>query len=1062
MPPAAFILMVLEAARQMYDVPEGTGSIQLSKVQFKKQLPLDEFARPDASVEIQLIATSDEDSEKFGFEILSCSSTYDSDEHSWMLHCSGCFAKVAQPPRDPNRLTSDRIQSTSLRNAYATTEAVESAILNVIKTCSRGTSGSFSIDPYPYEHYPIDPRALNAILSLPPCSLTGTNLPATYRMHSIESLTVQSFGKPSGRGDFAVKVHSRLPYGLNTSIDIELQENWMHLAGVLHQAERLNLRRLELRSLFFKPISKPDLTSHFCDIGDGISLLQCVELLSYKWPMADVKLMDIKAESTISTILEAFWVKSEDRRPSVRSIYLDKPYPGPVFDRVKYVDYMDEEPRYHIIFCDETSNAKTVADQLLPAGLACFPSEPRISLPIDLSSTFERVCDVSNLGCEPWQLWRKKSNCAVLSSSLKTILFGCTPSDAVNHMPPVAESITLEPGVIADFCHSPQRTRFQAIVIDNPDQSIITSWKGDVLLLWLRMLLKSAESILWVTMNGTSSPFQQVAGMLLRTLQAEQPSLKVCWAVLTRKNSEFYHGALFGQYLRMAQSSMSGGQNECKIVFSNSNFARLVRYYPDDELSSATGVIEPSKIISPTTYTDHELSFAAPREPVVLSKTLALFQHRSVHEVEVDVEASVVGLAEILMYEGHIKPITVSTQPQYFAGTVRDDLQGRFASGTKVVGWSSTPHQNRVQIPHSVLFHREEKQPATEAASEFAALAVATYIVDGYTRARHEDTFGIRVHGVLKSALHQLCKSVGAVMIDPQSNRKADFIVTYNVPEGLQINGLSLDIFSYLESERGQVRISANWKSKRPLSCPLKSFNIAEYPRALGGDNNLRDEPYSTAIDRAPNGENIEHVPIYEPQTTLFSATANYVIIGGLGGLGRFICNWMVEHGAKHLNVISRSGPASPDAQSFHSSITATEAKVQVFKADACDRSAIHSILATIRSKGQIKGIINLAMILGDAPMASMTGEEWDRALRVKIDSSWILHQETLEDELDHFILFSSIASVCGNRNQGNYNVANTFLNALAEYRQEMDKPGISIALGAMSKFDFSCFSMSS
>lgn len=73
--------------------------------------------------------------------------------------------------------------------------------------------------------------------------------------------------------------------------------------------------------------------------------------------------------------------------------------------------------------------------------------------------------------------------------------------------------------------------------------------------------------------------------------------------------------------------------------------------------------------------------------------------------------------------------------------------------------------------------------------------------------------------------------------------------------------------------------------------------------------------------------------------------------------------------------------------------------------------------------------------------------------MRVKIDSSWNLHQETLQDVLDVFILFSSIASVVGNRNQGSYNVANTFLNALAEYRQSLDLPGISIALSAMSKF---------
>ena len=92
--------------------------------------------------------------------------------------------------------------------------------------------------------------------------------------------------------------------------------------------------------------------------------------------------------------------------------------------------------------------------------------------------------------------------------------------------------------------------------------------------------------------------------------------------------------------------------------------------------------------------------------------------------------------------------------------------------------------------------------------------------------------------------------------------------------------------------------------------------------------------------------------------------------------------------------------------------------------------------------------------------MATMTGEEWDRALRVKIDSSWILHEETLDDELEFFVLFSSIASVCGNRNQGNYNVANEFLNALAEYRLGVGRCGVSVALGAMSEFDLLPFTL--
>ncbi len=100
-----------------------------------------------------------------------------------------------------------------------------------------------------------------------------------------------------------------------------------------------------------------------------------------------------------------------------------------------------------------------------------------------------------------------------------------------------------------------------------------------------------------------------------------------------------------------------------------------------------------------------------------------------------------------------------------------------------------------------------------------------------------------------------------------------------------------------------------------------------------------------------------------------------------------------------------------------------------------------------------------MAMLLGDAPMASMTGEEWDRALKVKIESSWILHEVTKDDDgLEFFVLFSSIASVLGNRNQGSYNVGNTFLNALAVWRRRWGRTAVAVALGAMSMSSFFFF----
>ena len=824
--------------------------------------------------------------------------------------------------------------------------------------------------------------------------------------------------------------------------------------GIVYQAERLKLQMPDSKSLFFKPVSMSDVAN--VD-NHSISLAKCAEFLSHKWPMSDIKIMKMKTELRVSAILAAFRTDIEDARPLFRSISLDKPYSKPVSNRVKQIDQSQAEKRYHIIYAGKDMNPHIIAEQLLPQGLACFPARVDGIDQSDLCRYFDLVCQVSKIESTPWHLWRKKRPDSMNVPTVRTVLFGTLPSDATNHIPSISESMVLDHSAIADFCKSSQQGPFHAIVVDIPDRSVITSWKGDDLLPWLQILLKFAESILWVSKENTSSPFQKVAGTLLRTLQAEQPSLKICWVVHTEKRWQRYAGEMLGMDLLLAQSSMLEGENEVKMLFDVGRSPSILRYYPDDELSSAIGTSEPRTVASLLDQSDYRLSFAAPKQPVILSEMAKISQYLDEDKVEIHIEASVIDPIDVQAYEGCTNYSASPTQPRFFAGTVRQDRRGRLAPGTKIVGWSSSCHQNRLQVSHSMLLRRKGNESATDAASEFAAVAAATCIVDEVTRARQGDTFEVQVQGILEVALHRLCESLGAVIISSNTDKQADFVVAYSVREGLLVNGRSIDLATYIASERGRAKLLDTWPSRRLLECPLRSFKISEYSQAFIEMSETRHEPYSVTIDHALNSTKIDHVPIYSAQSTLFSPTANYILIGGLGGLGRFICTWMVAHGARRLNVISRSGLTTPEAQTTHAEITRTGASLSVFRADACDRATVQSILSTIRSTGPIKGIINLAMILGDAPMKSMTGEEWDRALRVKIDSSWISHEETLDDELDHFILFSSIASVCGNRNQGNYNVANTFLNALAEYRQESGRAGVSVALGAMS--EFVCFS---
>jgi acyl carrier protein len=68
-----------------------------------------------------------------------------------------------------------------------------------------------------------------------------------------------------------------------------------------------------------------------------------------------------------------------------------------------------------------------------------------------------------------------------------------------------------------------------------------------------------------------------------------------------------------------------------------------------------------------------------------------------------------------------------------------------------------------------------------------------------------------------------------------------------------------------------------------------------------------------------------------------------------------------------------------------------------------------------------------------------------------KVAGAWLLHTMTIGKPLDHFVMFSSLASLLGSPGQGNHSSANAFLDALAQYRRQRGLPGLSINWGAWS-----------
>ena len=122
------------------------------------------------------------------------------------------------------------------------------------------------------------------------------------------------------------------------------------------------------------------------------------------------------------------------------------------------------------------------------------------------------------------------------------------------------------------------------------------------------------------------------------------------------------------------------------------------------------------------------------------------------------------------------------------------------------------------------------------------------------------------------------------------------------------------------------------------------------------------------------NADHIGKVVLKVPQadstvTSVSSASAftldskgSYVLAGGLGGLGKSIATWMVEHGARDLIFLSRSSGLKDSDQAFFKELESM----------GCTVSAIAGMTQNIQdvmkakssARGPIKGVIQLAMVL--------------------------------------------------------------------------------------------------
>ncbi|XP_044262250.1 fatty acid synthase-like [Tribolium madens] len=177
-----------------------------------------------------------------------------------------------------------------------------------------------------------------------------------------------------------------------------------------------------------------------------------------------------------------------------------------------------------------------------------------------------------------------------------------------------------------------------------------------------------------------------------------------------------------------------------------------------------------------------------------------------------------------------------------------------------------------------------------------------------------------------------------------------------------------------------------------------------------------------------------------------------YIILGGLGGFGLELADWLVLRGARNLLLTSRIG-------------IQTGYQTQRFKIWQSYGTRVHISTITISSKedclnlikeasklGPVDGIFNLAVVLKDELFENQTEESFRISLTPKAFATKYLDEVSRDlcPNLRYFVVFSSVSCGRGNIGQTNYGMANSIMERICEKRKIEGFPALAIQWGAI------------
>jgi polyketide synthase PksL len=165
-----------------------------------------------------------------------------------------------------------------------------------------------------------------------------------------------------------------------------------------------------------------------------------------------------------------------------------------------------------------------------------------------------------------------------------------------------------------------------------------------------------------------------------------------------------------------------------------------------------------------------------------------------------------------------------------------------------------------------------------------------------------------------------------------------------------------------------------------------------------------------------------------------------YLITGGLGGLGFIFGEYLARNFQARLVLVGRSAPGAKHEERI-GRLTCCGAEVLYLQAEVSELEDIRAVVREAKARfSQINGVIHAAGVNRDAFILKKTREEMDAVIAPKVYGAINVDLATSGENLDMFVMFSSVAGVMGNLGQCDYAYGNRFLDLFAEGRENLRK----------------------